>query len=119
MEFKEFFNKRRKELDLSLNDVADALAEKWKPVSDGAVGHWATGRNQPKLNDPQLREAIASILQVDVNEMMDLLGYIIAEDSRSKEAQIAAMIVDSLSSQGKELALDYLHTLEKRFAQTN
>jgi transcriptional regulator with XRE-family HTH domain len=119
MEFKYFLKRRRKELDLSQANIADALTLKGEETSYAKVGHWETGRNKPPLIKPEFREALASVLQMDVNEMMEQLGYVVHEDQRSKEAQLAAMIVDQLPQQARELALDYLHTLEKHFAQSN
>lgn len=119
MEFKDFLKTRRKELDISQADVAELLTQKGEDTSPAKVGHWETGRNKPPIENGNFREALASALQMDVNDMMEDLGYVVHEDQRSKEAQLAAMIVDHLPEQGKQLALDYLQTLEKHFTRTN
>jgi transcriptional regulator with XRE-family HTH domain len=119
MEFKDFLKRRRKQLDLSQADVAELLTIKGEETSPAKVGHWETGRNKPPLDNGHFREILASALQMDVNDMMEELGYVVHEDHRSREAQLAAMIVDHLPEQGKQLALDYLQTLEKHFTRTN
>jgi transcriptional regulator with XRE-family HTH domain len=116
MEFKEFLKQRRTELGLTQVQIADGLATHGYEMSYGRVGHWETGRNKPPLEDKKFRKALAAILRMDVNEMMTELGYVIIDDSRSKEARLAAEIVDNLPSKARELAIDYLYTLEKHFA---
>lgn len=116
MEFKLFLKQRRLSLGLTQSDVAEGLTRRGYNTSSGRVGHWETGRNKPPLIDERFRNALAAVLEMDVNEMMTELGYVISETERSQEAQLAATIVDTLPPDARQLALDYLHVLEKRFA---
>lgn len=111
MKFKQFLKMRRKELHLSQANVADMLSGMGHETSPARVGHWETGRNQAPLEDAGFRDAIALVLQFDTNEMMSTLGYVVIESERSKEAQIAAMIVDQLSADKKKLALGILEQI--------
>lgn len=119
MEFKVFLRKRREALGLTQQKVADELSAKGYEASPAKVGHWETGRNKPPLNDPTFRRIMASVLQMDINQMMDDLGYIINSEDRSAEAQLAAAIVDDLPPDAQNLALDYLQLLQKRFVPNN
>ena len=111
MQFKDFLNKRKIELKYSLSDIADKVHQGGYEISVAGVGHWSTGRSVPDLSDYIIRNAIAVALQIDVNEMMDKLGYIVHENARSKEAQLAAAIVDQLPDDKKRLAIGILEQI--------
>ncbi len=118
MEFKAFLKNRRTALKMSQAELADELSLRGQETSSARVGHWETGRNNPPLEDPFFREALASALHMDVNEMMGELGFIVTETNRSQEALLAAQIIDQLPPLARELALDYLKYLEKKFTHT-
>jgi hypothetical protein len=96
MKFSELFQKRKDELKLSLEDIASRLASSGYSVSKSGVGLWATGDRTPRLGQKKVRGAIASALELDPNEMMNLLGYIVSKDERSSEARMASRIIDEL-----------------------
>lgn len=118
MKFNVFLKRRRAELGLTQGQVAEGLSMRGYETSSGRVGHWETGRNRAPLEDARFRHALASVLQLDVNEMMTELGYVVFDSERSKEAQLAAEIVDQLPSDARLLALDYLQVLERRFSKS-
>lgn len=115
MEFRSFLKDRREELGISQAQLADLLSDLGEETSSARVGHWETGRNKPPLEDANFRRVLATAMRMEVNEMMALLGFIITDDERSEEALRAAAIVDNLPQEARELALDYLSLLEKRF----
>ncbi len=119
MEFREFLKARRTALKMSQAQVADELSARGQETSAARVGHWETGRNNPPLENPHFREALALVLQTEVNDLMAELGFIVVDSQRSKEALLAAQIVDHLPPLARELALDYLKLLEKRFIVKN
>lgn len=116
MEFKAFLRHRREKLGISQAEVAERLSDHGEETSSARVGHWETGRNKPPLEDLRFRRALALALEMDANSMMTELGYVTSQDAYSSEARLAAEIVDQLPTEGKELALDILRSLEKRFA---
>lgn len=116
MEFKTFLRQRREKLGITQSEVAELLSIHGEETSSARVGHWETGRNKPPLEDARFRRAMALTLEVDVNTMMTELGYVISNDDYSSEARLAAEIVDLLPSEGRELAIEILRTLEKRYA---
>ena len=115
MDFREFLKTRRTTLKISQAQLADELSARGQETSSARVGHWETGRNNPPLENPHFREALASVLQMDVNDLMAELGFIVADNQRSKEALLAAQIIDHLPPLARDLAIDYLKLLEKRF----
>jgi transcriptional regulator with XRE-family HTH domain len=110
-----FIKQRRAKLDLSQAKLAQRLTDLGQTTSHTRVAHWESGRNKPPLEDPKFRVALAVALEIDVNDMMAELGYVVTDEHRSAEALIAAEIVDQLPAEAKQLAIDYLRVLEKRF----
>ncbi len=119
MKISEFLKARRQELRISQADLAMRLTLRGLGTTKASVGHWETERNNPPIEDPAFRVALASSLEVDVNEMMVALGFVITDSDRSNEARRAADIIDRLPSDARSLALDYLTMLENRFVKTN
>lgn len=115
MQFKEFLRYRRLELDLTQAELAERLTIYGHATKPARVGHWETGRNRPPLTEASFRSALALALQMDVNRLLSEIGYVVRDEDRSKEAMIAAEIVEGLPPDAKQLAIDYLHVLEKRF----
>lgn len=115
MEFREFLKARRTALKMSQAQIADELSARGQETSSARVGHWETGRNNPPLENPHFREALASVLQLDVNNLMTELGFIVVDSKRSKDALLAAQIIDHLPPLARELAIDFLTLLEKKF----
>lgn len=119
MKISEFLKARRQELRISQADLATRLTLRGQDTTKASIGHWETDRNQPPLKDPEFRLALASALEIDVNQMMAILGFVVTEDDRSKEARRAADIIDRLPSEARSLALDYLAMLEDRYARSH
>lgn len=117
MEFKEFLRSRRVQLGITQGELARRLTEYGHQASSSRVGHWETGRNRAPLEDALFREALARALEMDVNAILDELGYIVDESNLSAEAWRAATIVQHLSPVGRQLAIDYLQVLEKKFTE--
>jgi transcriptional regulator with XRE-family HTH domain len=118
MEFREFLRQRREQIEISQAELAESLSNRGQETSSTRISHWETGRNRPPLEDAIFRQALASSLEMDVNEMMSLLGFIRLDESRSKVALRAADIVEHLPPDAQDLAIDYLEVLERRFSQS-
>jgi len=117
MEFRDFLRARREQIGISQYKLAERLSNHGQETSHTRISHWETGRNQPPLEDIAFRNALAYSLEMDVNEVMTILGFVRSNDDRSREALRAADIVEHLPPMAKELAIDYLEVLEKRFNQ--
>jgi len=119
MKITEYLPSRRKELSISQLELAIRLSNLGQETSPARVGHWETGRNQPPLNQPLFRRALAIALETDVNTMMSELGYIVDTDETSDEARRAVEIIETLPMEAKGLAIDYLEVLLKRFVKSS
>ena len=115
MEVKDFLRARRAQLGMTQEKLATRLEELGQETSYARVGHWETGRNKPPLHNKEFRTALAIALEMDVNEMMAALGYVVTDDERSSDAMLAAAIIDGLPSKARQLAIDYLRLLQNHF----
>lgn len=84
-------------------------------TSYARVSHWETGRNNPPLDDRGFRLALAAALGIDSNTMMIELGYVNIHQDMTVEAKIGAEIIEHLPAEGRELALDLLRSIQKRY----
>jgi len=117
MKFPEFLKNKRQALGLSQLQLANKLSDLGQETSPARVGHWETGRNKPPIEELPFRRALALVLEMDINDMMNELGYVVSDDDRSTQARRAAEIVDYLPDDAKELALDYLELLQNRYTE--
>lgn len=115
MEVKDFLRLRRTQLGITQEKLATRLSELGEETSYARVGHWETGRNNPPLHSKKFRSALAVALEIDVNEMMSMLGYVVADNDRSPDALLAATIIDELPPKARQLALDYLRLLQTHY----
>lgn len=118
MQIGDFLRKRLQDLDLSQADLARSLTLRGKSTTRATVGHWINGRNFPPLEDEDFRFALAASLELDVNQLLVEIGFTVVDTERSMEARRAADIVDRLPSDAKELALEYLDMLDRRYIKT-
>ena len=114
MSFSNFLIQRMQQLEMSLQDLATLLTLKGFDTSKATVGHWRTERSKPPLDDPQFRLALAHALEMDVNAMMEALGYIVHHDQLSPIAKRVAEVVDTLPVSDQPLALKLIEQLRSR-----
>lgn len=119
MQISDFIRARLAELDISQADLARRLTLRGKSTTRATITHWVNERNNPPIEDYDFRIALAASLEMDVNELMERIGFTITESDRSREAMRAADIVDRLPSEAKSLALEYLDMLDRRYIRTN
>lgn len=116
MRFATFIKTHRIRLDLTQAELAELITLYGYNTSPQRVGHWETERNDPPMNNPFFRAALAQAIRMDINHIMTELGFTVDESDRSHEALLAAEIVDRLPPPAKQLAIDYLEVLQKRFS---
>jgi transcriptional regulator with XRE-family HTH domain len=107
--------KRRTELNISLSELAKRLSDRGYVVQRQTVNHWESGRNNAPIESEKFREALASSLELDANEMLHNMGFAIAESERSHDALYLAELADRLPDDGRELLIDYAQLLEERY----
>jgi transcriptional regulator with XRE-family HTH domain len=115
MEFKDWLRRMREKRHISQQELADRLSELGYETSYARVSHWETGRNKPPLEDSGFRHALATALEIDSNTMMIELGFVTLRDDMAPEARVGAEIIENLPAEGRELALDLLRTIQKRY----
>lgn len=110
-----WIRQRREELNLSQEELTARLQVAGLNISRAAVSHWEKERNHPPLDNPEARLAIAKALKLSVAEVLTLAGYVVEDEKQSEAARRAAAIIERLPADARELALEYLNMLEKRF----
>jgi transcriptional regulator with XRE-family HTH domain len=108
---------RRKELDMQQGELAARLEVMGFNVTQSSISHWENGRYTLPLDDPNFRQSLAKALKLSESEMLERAGYQVVVSPQSEDARRAASIVDRLPETARELALDYLKMLEKRFVE--
>lgn len=114
MDFAPFLIQRMQQLEMSLQDLSRQLTLNGFETSKATIGHWRTERSDPPLDDPQFRLALARSLEMDVNTMMDKLGYIVHHDQLSPIAKRVAEMVNMLPDSDQSLALKLIEQLSAR-----
>lgn len=115
MDIKDYIQVRLDDLEMSLSQFANELTLRGHDISKAGVYNWVTGKAKPPIHDKDFRYKLASVLGVDVDEMLKTLEYVSSPDDRSPFVRRASDIIEKLPDDGKELALDYLIMLEKRY----
>lgn len=113
----EFLKQRRSVVGISQADLATRLTLRGHATTKANVGHWEKGRHIPPIEDHAFRMVLSSALEIDVNEMMTILGFVVTEDKRSGKAKLAADLIDQLPEDAKDLALEIIKGISKRYIQ--
>jgi len=92
-------------------ELARLLELEGLTYTPGAVSHWATGARKPPFHKPEFREALARVLKLKEDEMLRRAGYGISTPRRSKEAEMAADIVDDMPPDKQKMAVRILEQL--------
>ena len=111
-----WLRQRREQLHLSQEDVISKLQLLGINVSRSSLSNWENNKFNPPLEDTEFRNALAQVLMLSMSELLTNAGYEI-NDARSKEAITAAYIIERLPPNAKEMAMDYLVMLEKKYAK--
>lgn len=106
-----WIKRRRKELRLSQQELADRLQLRGIDVSRATVSHWESEIRFPAYDDPAFTNALAEVLRMSVVAVLIEAGYRIARDGVSEAAKRAADIVDRMPPTRQELALGILEQL--------
>jgi transcriptional regulator with XRE-family HTH domain len=112
----------RKQRELVGIDTQEDLATKLQlegiNVTRASVSHWENERNNPPLDDPDFRKALARVLKVSQPELLKLAGYEVARLPHSEAAERGAFIIDQLPADEQDLAVKILEQfLDRRAAR--
>lgn len=114
---KNWLRQRREQLHLSQEDVISKLQLQGINVSRSSLSNWENQKFNPPLEETEFRNAIAQVLSMSVSELLTMAGYEINE-TKSRESVTAAAIVERLPPAAKEMAMDYLSMLEKKYVKS-
>ena len=109
----EWLRQRRKELDLTYDDLAARLAIEGFVITAGSISHWEKGRHKPPMDDPDFRKALAAALRVNVRTLLKMAGYEVVPIEHTTRAEQVAHLVDKLPPDQQELALRLVEQLAK------
>jgi transcriptional regulator with XRE-family HTH domain len=98
---------RREELGLSQEELAKALQLEGLDISRAAISAWESERNRSPLDNIEEFMVLAKVLKIDVSELQ--------KGEQSEQARRAASIIEHMSPQGRQLALEQLRALAKYF----
>jgi transcriptional regulator with XRE-family HTH domain len=104
--------KRRNLLGISQDELVSRLSDRGFKITRSTVSHWEKGRFRPPFDDPNFTRALAESLEMDVKNILSLLGYITTEDEEKSSRVIE--IFDALPPEQQETALVILEQLLKR-----
>lgn len=105
-----WFRARRKELNLSQEELAARLQLQGIDITTSSISHWETGRYIMPLDNPDFRKALASALKMSIPAILIAAGYEVTGEY-SEAAQHAAEIVERLPPDRQTLALGILKQL--------
>jgi transcriptional regulator with XRE-family HTH domain len=103
-----WLRERRKELNISQEELAARLQIEGVDFTAGTISHWENGRYNPPLEDPEFRHALAVSLRLSIRSLLSLAGYEVVEQSRTEAGERAAFIMDQLPPDKQNLALGIL-----------
>jgi transcriptional regulator with XRE-family HTH domain len=113
----DWLRKRRIELGLNQGEFAARLGTAGFSTVRASISNWENGRHDPPFDDPIFRQAMAKALRLSESEILEMAGYEVMPTVQSENARRAAAIIERLPEPARELALDYLQMLEKRFVE--
>lgn len=102
---------RREELELSQEELAARLQVDGINISRSGVSAWETGRNNPPLEEETFRKALAHALRLSVHELLIRAGFETLSSKQSREAEIAANLIDRMPAEKREMALRILEAM--------
>lgn len=108
----EWLKKRRKQLGLSQEELANRLQLAGYGASRSSVGQWETGHARPQLDNPELVKALSLAVELDINTVLRLSGYNVVTNHSSTAERIATL-VDQLPEEKQQLALALVEQLVK------
>ena len=112
----DLIREHREKLGINQGELVERLQATGLNVTRAALSHWETGRNPSPLDN--LRDALilAQVLKIDLSE---LAGFII-DEGVSKEysdaARNAALIVEHLPHEARQMALEQLRAIDKHYS---
>lgn len=75
--FADFLRKRLKELDINESEFAtNLILHGYKKASKQSVNKWTNAKALPDFTHEENRNALVSVLRVDIETILEVIGYI-------------------------------------------
>jgi transcriptional regulator with XRE-family HTH domain len=101
---------RRKEINISQDELALRLQLAGQNISRGTVSHWEIDKTPIPLKEPEFANALANALELPVMDLLQRAGFIQSSEL-SLEASRAAAIVEALPPERRKAAIGILEEL--------
>lgn len=106
-----FIVQRRKELDISQEELTARLQTEGILISRSTLSNWERGISTPPYEDQQFRLALAHALKLPIQTILKRAGYEVEKPVYTDAAERAAYIMEHLSRDKRDLALGILEKL--------
>jgi transcriptional regulator with XRE-family HTH domain len=106
-----WIKEQRENLGMSQDELAAQLQAAGLDVTRATVSHWETGRYSSPLDNARDIIILANVLKISVADLLKVAGYEVSTRSYGELARRAAFLVDQLSPEIQELAVEQLSIL--------
>jgi hypothetical protein len=97
--------------------LASKLQDAGLEITRATVSHWETGRHPSPLDSVSAISILAEILEISLADLFKTATHELSSDGLSEAARTAALVVDRLTPEGQEIALQQLKALEAYLAK--
>jgi transcriptional regulator with XRE-family HTH domain len=115
--YRDLIREQREKLGLNQGDLAEKLQAEGMSITRAAVSHWENGRNPSPLDSIRDILILARVLNLDLTELLQIADNQIAGKGFGEAAQSAALIVEDLTLEAQQIALEQLRALQKHFPE--
>lgn len=106
-----YIREKRQDMGMSLADLSTKLSLYGYEVSKAAIGHWESGRNFPPIEDESFVKALSVALKIDTQTLWQHTVAEYSVEDLSPEARRAAEIVELMTDEKREMAINLLEAM--------
>lgn len=107
-----YIKQRRERIGINQTELSNRLNDRGFNVTRATIGHWEQGRYNAPMFDPNFVSILAESLETDTLTLLIEAGYDIKID-HSLEAEFAAGIIERMTPDQRETALNVLRAMVK------
>jgi transcriptional regulator with XRE-family HTH domain len=111
-----WIKEQRETLGLSQDELAAQLQAAGLDVTRATVSHWETGRYSSPFDNARAIVILANVLKIPVADLLKVAGYEVSIRDYGELARRAAFLVDQLSPEIQEIAVEQLLVLHQHLA---
>src|SRR4051794_30304523 len=114
-----WIKERREVLGLSQDELVAQLQTAGLDVTRATVSHWETGRYSSPLDSARSIVILADVLKISLADLLKVVGHDVSIGNYGESARRAAFIVEQLSPDIQEVALEQLQVLQRRLGSNS